>query len=68
MCPGEEQEPPVTVPSEPSNHPVALRVRDLGASSAFYRDLFGLEPAADRPATGPRTRKSSGSSPRCWIA
>ena len=41
----------MTVPSEPSTHPAALRVRDLGASTAFYRDLFGLEPAADHPAT-----------------
>lgn len=52
MCTGEEQEPPVLVPaSEPSSHPVALRVRDLKASGAFFRDLFGLEPAADHPAT-----------------
>jgi catechol 2,3-dioxygenase-like lactoylglutathione lyase family enzyme len=42
----------VTVPpSEPSSHPVALRVRDLEVSIAFFRDLFGLEVAADHPAT-----------------
>jgi catechol 2,3-dioxygenase-like lactoylglutathione lyase family enzyme len=42
---------PSAPPFEPSNHPVALRVRDLGASSEFYGSLFGLEPATLHPVT-----------------
>lgn len=37
--------------SDPGPQPVALRVRDLSASRAFFEGLFGLQPASDHPMT-----------------